>query len=557
MKKFLYATFTPPTLRYGISFCSFFLFTFSLFAQMGDTDFPDELPVLTTTEAAKPFAATITAADMKSYLTVLSSDEFEGRETGTEGQRKAADFIAAHFEKLGLPMIVEDEGENSYFQKIAFTSEKWFNGQIKLRVNKTKYRHLSDFYAFPSANTDLPAYETDQVVFLGYGIDDPKYSDYEGVNVEGKVIMIYKDEPINKKGKSHITGTKELSEWSTDWRRKLEVAYQHGVKAALIIDPQVKENISKYRSTLLSSEMKMGEGGNPEGRYCNSMFISSTVAKAIVGGKFKKFVKMRDGIKKTGKPANLALPCALVIQQKKEVKQLLGSNVLGYIEGSDPELKNEVVVVSAHYDHLGKRGNSIYNGADDNGSGTSAVMDIAQAFAKAKEEGAGPRRSVLCLLVSGEEKGLLGSEYYSEFPIFPLENTVADVNVDMIGRQDKHHNDANYIYVIGADRLSTTLHDINEAANAQYTQLDLDYTYNADDDPNRFYYRSDHYNFAKNGIPSIFFFSGVHEDYHRTSDTVDKIMFEKMEKIGRLIFYTTWELANRDERIEVNVEGRN
>jgi Zn-dependent M28 family amino/carboxypeptidase len=241
--------------------------------------------------------------------------------------------------------------------------------------------------------------------------------------------------------------------------------------------------------------------------------------------------------------------------QKKNTRQLVGSNVLGFIEGSDPRLKDEVVVVSAHYDHLGKRGNSIYHGADDNGSGTSTVMEIAQAFALAKQQGQGPRRSVLCLLVSGEEKGLLGSEYYAEHPIFPLEKTVANVNVDMIGRTDKKHDDnPNYIYVIGSNRLSTELHEINEAANAKYANLELDYTFNAKNDPNRFYYRSDHYNFAKKGIPAIFYFSGTHKDYHQPSDTVDKIMFDKMEKIGHLIFYTSWELANRDERIKVNVK---
>ena len=540
-------------------FLASFCLSFSLTAQTASNDFPDQLPVLTSTEAAKPFAATITAADMESYLTVLASDDFEGRETGTEGQRKAADFIAAHFAKLGLPKIVETDEGPSYFQKIAFTSESWKNGQIKLTVNGAKARHLSEFYAFPSANPELEGeLQANQITFLGYGIDDPEYSDYKGADVAGKIILIHSGEPVNKRGKSHLTGSKEeRSAWTTDWRKKLEAAHQHGVKAVLIIDPEIKENIAKYRPTLLSSEMKMGEGGNPDGRYSNNMFISSTVAKSIVGKQMRSFVKLRDGIKKSGKPASMVLPCNLVLQQQKSVKQLLGSNVLGFIEGSDPQLKDEIVVVSAHYDHLGKRGESIYNGADDNGSGSSAVMDIAQAFTQAKKEGSGPRRSVLCLLVSGEEKGLLGSEYYAEHPVFPLENTVADVNVDMIGRTDKNHADGNYIYVIGADRLSTELHDINEAANAKHAQLDLDYTYNADNDPNRFYYRSDHYNFAKNGIPSIFYFSGVHADYHRTSDTVDKIMFDKMEKVARLIFYTTWELANRDERIKVNVTGRN
>lgn len=509
-------------------------------------------PFLTATEDAPPFAATITAADLKSYLEVLASDEFQGRETGTEGQRKAAEFIAKHFEKLGLPAIGDDD---SYLQKIAFTAEKWDGGQINLHINDKRSRHLTEFYSFPSTNSHLESYATDEVVFLGYGIDDKQYSDYKGVDVKGKTILIYKDEPMKKNGKSHITGTKKASTWSSNWRKKLEVAHQHGVKMVLIIDPDIKENISKNRNSLLSSQMKMGEGGNAEGRYANNMFISSTLARKVVGNEMSDFTKKRDLIKKKGRPSSMVLSSKIDIVQKKEVKQLLGSNVLGFLEGSDPKLKDEVIAVTAHYDHLGMRGKSIYNGADDNGTGTSAVMDLAQAFVEAKNNGKGPRRSVLFMLVSGEEKGLLGSEYYSEHPIFPLENTVVNVNVDMIGRTDKKHpNDPNYIYVIGSNRLSTDLHDINEAANKAYTKIDLDYTYNAKNDPNRFYYRSDHYNFAKKGIPAIFFFSGVHADYHRTSDTVDKIMFDKMENISKLVFYTTWELANRDDRIRVNVK---
>ena len=529
------------------------LLSFSgLFGQMQFDLHENGNPFLTTTDNAPPFAATITAADLRSYLEVIASDEMEGRETGTEGQRKAADFIAAHFQKLGLPAIGDD---NSYLQKIAFTAEKWDNGEINLNINGKRQKHLSDFYSFPSTNQALESFEAEEVVFLGYGIDDPEYSDYNGVDVKGKTILIYSDEPVKKNGKSHLTGSKELSDWTTDFRKKLEAAYRHGVAMVLIIDPDIKGNVSKNRSTFLSNEMKMGEGGQPEGRYANNMFISSTSAKQIVGDKMDEFVKMRDAIKKKGKPNSLVFPCQISIVQKKEITQLTGSNVLGYLEGSDPELKSEIVVVTAHYDHLGKRGNSIYNGADDNGTGTSAVMDIAQAFVEAKNKGEGPRRSILFMLVSGEEKGLLGSEYYSEHPVFPLENTVANVNVDMIGRMDKNHNDPNYIYVIGSNRLSTDLHDINEAANQAFTHIDLDYTYNAKNDPNRFYYRSDHYNFAKKGIPAIFFFSGVHADYHRTTDTVDKIMFDKMENIAKLVFYTTWELANREERIRVNVKG--
>ena len=196
-----------------------------------------------------------------------------------------------------------------------------------------------------------------------------------------------------------------------------------------------------------------------------------------------------------------------------------------------------------------------YNGADDNGSGTSSVLEMAEAFSMAKELGAGPRRSVLCLMVTGEEKGLLGSEYYSENPIFPIASTVANVNIDMVGRVDEKYKDnPNYIYVIGSDRLSSDLHVINESVNQKYSQITLDYQYNDENDPNRYYFRSDHYNFARKGIPAIFFFNGTHEDYHRITDTVDKINFEKMEKVSRHFFHTAWELANRDERIIVDGE---
>lgn len=216
-------------------------------------------------------------------------------------------------------------------------------------------------------------------------------------------------------------------------------------------------------------------------------------------------------------------------------------------------------MVTAHYDHVGVdeslEGDKIFNGANDDGSGTVAVLEVAEAFAQAKKAGYGPRRSILFMTVTGEEKGLLGSEYYSENPIFPLENTVADVNIDMIGRMDYDHektNDSNYIYVIGADKLSSELHQINEEMNEKYVNLKLDYTYNDENDPNRFYYRSDHYNFAKHGIPIVFYFNGVHDDYHQPSDEVEKIDFESAEKVARLAFHVAWELANRENRIVVD-----
>lgn len=223
-------------------------------------------------------------------------------------------------------------------------------------------------------------------------------------------------------------------------------------------------------------------------------------------------------------------------------------NVVAYIKGSS--IPEEVLVISSHYDHVGvdDEGN-IFNGADDDGSGTVAILEIAEAFKMAREDGYTPKRSILFLNVTGEEKGLVGSKFYSENPVFPLANTVANLNIDMIGRiGEGMENAGDYVYLIGSDKLSTELHELSEEVNNKYMNLNLDYTFNDENDPNRFYYRSDHYHFAKNDIPIIFYFNGVHEDYHRPTDTPDKIEYDLLEKRAKLIFLTAWEIANRETR---------
>ena len=229
-------------------------------------------------------------------------------------------------------------------------------------------------------------------------------------------------------------------------------------------------------------------------------------------------------------------------------------NIWAFIKGS--EKPEEVLVVSAHYDHIGVKNGEINHGADDDGSGTVAVLEIAKAFQKAKDEGHGPKRSILFLHVTGEEHGLLGSKYYSENPLFPIANTITDVNIDMIGRRDDLHKNSNdYVYIIGSDYLSSDLYTICEEANKNYIKTNLDYTFNDRNDPNRFYYRSDHYNFAKKGIPAVFLFNGVHADYHKPSDTADKIEFDALAKRAQLAFAIAWELANRDNRPVVDKPG--
>jgi len=510
---------------------------------------PDSTKTLITDESdlSVKYANTITAEDMERHLSIIASDEFEGRETGASGNNKAAAYISNFFRSIEMktPGV-----EGSYYQPIALTYSKWED--IDIFVGESHYRHLRDFVAFPDKNKSELAITAEEVIYLGYGIDDPEYSDYKKNDVKGKVILINKGEPIKKDSTYWITGTSEPSEWSTNIDKKLTAAKENGVRLVLIIENDIKGMIAQNRR-LMGEVVELGDQTNAEIPFANHIYISSTVARDIIGKKEKKIIKSRKRSNKKGKACDVKVKSNLVVNQSKSMRTLKGQNVIAFVEGTDK--KDEVIVVSAHYDHLGMRGEDIYNGADDNGSGTTTVIELAEAFRLAESGGVGPRRSILFLLVTGEEKGLLGSYFYSENPIYDLDKTVANVNIDMVGRVDDNYlNNPNYIYVIGSDRLSTDLHKINEMANEKYAGLTLDYKYNDEADPNRFYFRSDHYNFAKNGIPAIFFFNGVHADYHRTTDTVEKINFDKMEKVGRLIFHTTWELANREDRIVVDGE---
>ena len=311
-------------------------------------------------------------------------------------------------------------------------------------------------------------------------------------------------------------------------------------------------DLEKHLSVLASDSLEGRETGKPGQKMAADYIMNHFKDIGIPPYKRKKYYQKFKV--KSGRHLCKCEDCDMsfikkLLGQKQKIK---GENVLGYIEGSD--LKEELIVITAHYDHLGKHDSLIFNGADDDASGTVAAMEIAEAFMLAKKDGFGPRRSILIMAVSGEEKGLLGSKYYTDHPIFPLENTVANLNIDMIGRIGDFKEHSNYVYLIGSDMLSTELHDISEEVNEKYTQLELDYTFNKEDDPNRYYYRSDHYNFAKNNIPVIFYFNGIHEDYHKPTDTIEKINFEKIKKISKLIFLTAWELANREERIKLKGE---
>ncbi|WP_347160267.1 M28 family peptidase [Pontibacter chitinilyticus] len=507
-------------------------------------------------EVSEKYAETITADDLSKHLHIIASDSMEGRDTGSKGQKMAAEYISNHFKQEGLAGPVKT-GTNPYYQTFDLEKTQWGGGYIL--VGNKKFLMMQDFFVLGGS-----PYQQEQaadVVFAGYGIDDPKFNDYAGKDVTGKMVVVLAGEPKDANGNYIISSTDKASDWGNDYRSKRKAATDHGAKSVLIITGTNPGEFNSLTQRYKAYATRPSIGMKSTGAQANAatMFISPVAGAALLGTTTDQLFDYPTMVAKAGKPTPDKFAVARDVKVKTErlAEPLSTENVLGFIEGTDK--KDEVVVVTAHYDHVGMdpslEGDKIFNGANDDGSGTVSVLEIAQAFAKAKKDGYGPRRSMLFMTVTGEEKGLLGSEYYSENPIFPLENTVADVNIDMVGRMDYDHektNDSNYIYLIGDDKLSSELHEIDQRMNEKYTHLKLDYTYNDENDPNRFYYRSDHYNFAKHGIPIVFFFNGVHEDYHKPSDEVEKINFQSAQTVARLAFHTAWELANRDNRIVVD-----
>jgi Zn-dependent M28 family amino/carboxypeptidase len=510
-------------------FLSFLLFSGTCLAQKADT-------------VALRFSRSITADELKAYLYILSDSGMEGREMGTAGQKMAADFLASMLAgKIEIPPIVKQaDGSTGYYQEFPIPRPKKEKLRL-LQVDSFLPVFLKDYFSY-QPTTDLNII-SDTLIFLGYGIHSKKYSDFrkpEQGSLKGKVVMILGGEPQSSKGKFYARSSRQPGAVYADPVVKREALMKYQPAAIIIVEKYFASGDFFFDST------KHAETSVPE------FHISRELADSFLKRSGTNISSLQENINKKGKSIRLQTPVRTKISWSASKVAPFSENVVGFVEGSD--LKDEIVVVSAHYDHLGVKAKGIYFGANDNASGTSALLEIAEAFNLAKQAGKGPRRSILFLFMSGEEKGLLGSEYYSTHPIFPLSNTVANLNVDMVGRKDSLHEHSGYIYVIGADRISKELHDLNERVAKTYTNVKMDYKYNDPEDPNRFYYRSDHYNFARYGIPVIFYFNGMHADYHKPTDTPDKVDPLAMELISRHIFFTAWEIANLSHRLEINKE---
>ena len=478
-------------------------------------------PLLLESKAdlVKNYMSDIQADDLKKHLYILASDDYEGRETAERGQKMAADYIARHFYQLGLKGPVENQ-PNPYLQSIEFKSRQ---------ISKASISSSNYTPEFPKEYFGLGYFNLDKtsapLISAGYGLE----SDLENLDLKNKGVIIIDGVPKDKNGKALIEKAPRLQQRIANLKEKgavFVIVTYHNSEEFEARTQFPRAFMSKPGLTLGQEEMRMAA-------LPTFMMHPDAVSK-LMGSKPGK-------IKWTQ-------PVTVNIETKLDIRKTYSENVLGFMEGTD--LKDEVLVVTSHYDHVGIINGEIHNGADDDGSGTVGVLEMAEAFAKAKADGNGPRRSILFMTVTGEEKGLFGSAYYADNPIFPLSSTIANLNVDMIGRIDPEREGGDpYVYIIGSDMLSSDLHKIHESVSASYVpDLTMDYKYNSQDDPQRFYYRSDHYNFAKNNIPVIFYFSGTHEDYHQPTDTPDKIEYELMEQRARLIFATAWELANREKR---------
>ncbi|MBI3586658.1 MAG: M28 family peptidase [Ignavibacteriales bacterium] len=477
----------------------------------------------------------ITASDMSAHLHFLASPELEGRETTFRGQKVAARYIASVFQKLSLKPI-GDSG--SYFQHFDLEAMKISSDSKISMITPQRTKTFSirkDFLTSVARDTTLTA----PVVFLGYM--DAKLDSSVEAAMKGKIVMVFSAKRTPQRDTS-----------ATPNRRAALPRQFPGSLATFAITDEQGSNSIENLSAQFSVQMDKGvirmPGGAPRRGFMFSLvyYITPQMADEMLKTSHRSFSEIKTAVAKDTLFRPLALDSMSVRIESKTSRELKQSeNVIGLLEGRDPKLKDEIVIFTGHYDHLGiTNDGTIYYGADDDGTGTTTVLELAEAFATNPVK---PKRSVVFMTVTGEEKGLLGSEYYTSHPIIPLTKTIANLNTDMVGRVDKKHEDAktvDYTYVIGSDKISTELDSILRVANKEGEHLELDYTFNDDKDPNQFYRRSDHFNFAKNGVPIIFFFTGVHPDYHRPTDTVDKILFDRMAKIGKLIYYTGWKAAN-------------
>ena len=517
---------------------------------------------------ARAAAENITAAQMRDYLTFVASDEMEGRDTPSRGLDTTAKFIAAMLSRWN----VKPAGDNgtSYFQKIELRRDTVDAANSSAKIGGDKFVFGTDFLRLNGAtNSDLSA----PLVYGGDGwmVKSKNLDALAGVDVTGKIVVVSSNGTPTGFALTPLpqgTSRADLSgKRGEDWADPAFYAQSKGAVGIVVVASTLTENnwaatrdfYARGRARVVKFDD--GAAGNVS---LPTILITQAMANKLFANEAKNPLMSGDGMSakpnlaafelngKTNFSFNLAIKPETVMTQ----------NVVGMIEGSDAKLKNEMVAIGAHYDHIGISpnavGDKINNGADDDGSGTTAVLAMAEALAKSAKK---PKRSILFVWHCGEEKGLWGSRYFTQFPTVNLKNVVTQLNIDMIGRSktvddtnplDKNLSAPNQIYVIGSRMMSDQLGDVSEKTNNSYLKLNFDYRYDDPKDPNRFFFRSDHFNYARTGIPIIFYFDGEHQDYHRPGDEVQKIDFDKMQLVARTVFATMWAIGDLPQRPVVN-----
>jgi len=480
---------------------------------------------------------------LRSNLEVLASDQFEGRETTTKGEQLAALFISKELTKYGVKPFGDDGTYFQFFDLLVRTVEPETELTIINSNGTSKVFKLGDDIYFSKEQVPSDKYNGNKsdIVFAGYGIttENYNYNDYNGLDVKGKVVLLQSGVPVIDDEGFSAKDEKRFD----DRNYKIKNAKDHGATGVLIIPggkllrywPFIKKKALSPAVSLMSADKE-------DKNEIPVAILSEESVQHLLSDEKYSYDEILDASENGKSISGFDLTKKIVFNYKFNVEIKQGRNVLGIIDGNDDQLKNEYVVLTAHYDHEGIVGGEIYNGADDNGSGTVAILEAGRRLALLKNN----KRSVLIVFHAGEEKGLLGSEYLTKNSAF-MGEVVTSINVDMVGREDTES-----IYSIGSGKLSTELYELVEQVNSETVRFELDYTFDEPNDPNRYYYRSDHYNYAKQNIPIVFFYDHMTEDYHKPTDDVDKINFEKLEKISTLITELALRVANLDHRLKVD-----
>ena len=521
------------------------------------------------TPAERKLADEITASQLSNYLYFVASDAMGGRDTPSMGLDITAEFIKMNLQKWGF----KGAGDNgSFFQKIALRRDGVNASGTSVTVNGQKYVYGDDLVR---VSGNFSGTMNPKIVYAGNGwmVKSKGLDPYKGIDVKGKMIAVFHEGQVAGRNivplpagvtQADLTGTR-----GQDWADVITYAREHEAAGVMVLASNfldsnwnaITQNFGRTR--LVVDKLTPAAQGVPEGPTQPTILIASKkLSNAIFAGE--------AGNPLAGATNSFDVNKDFGFSISTKADMVSTQNVVAIWEGSDPVLKNEMVAIGAHYDHVGTNLNApgedkIWNGADDDGSGTVAVLSIAEALAKAKVR---PKRSILFVWHAGEEKGLWGAEYFNKFPTVDVKNVIAQLNIDMIGRSldpakvikcdapgkrcNEELSKANEIYVIGSEMMSSTLGAITKGTNDDFLKLEYNYKYDDPKDPNRFFFRSDHFHYAVNGIPIAFWFDGVHEDYHQPSDSPEKIDYEKMEKVARTIFLTMWELTDLKERPKID-----